>query len=173
MDTLRKQNNIKGFTLVELLVVIVIMGIAITAIFSFFLSSNNFFIMGNNQRDSQNDARLAADVIMSEVRYATNAKIVSSSEAAIATGNAIYLENNKLNIVKEGTLKQTISGHFNSLNFNKNSNDSNDTLTINIVSSYGNRSYPVTVVLKLPNLILLSTSISGVTSGVAIKYSTL
>src|SRR5665648_636326 len=111
MDTLRKQNNIKGFTLVELLVVIVIMGIAITAIFSFFLSSNNFFIMGNNQRDSQNDARLAADVIMSEVRYATNAKIVSSSEAAIATGNAIYLENNKLNIVKEGTLKPVSYTH--------------------------------------------------------------
>ncbi|MBF8982643.1 type II secretion system protein [Lutibacter sp. B2] len=61
-----KKNN-QGFTLVELLVVLGIMGIIISAMFSFFLSNYKTFYRADDQVEAQYEAQIATNKLIDNV----------------------------------------------------------------------------------------------------------
>ncbi len=84
----------KGFTLIELIVVLALIGLLITAIFSFFLFGNNTFRRSESMSRAQADVRIASDFISTQVR---NASIVTFSTPTDLTGyNQLILKDNQL-----------------------------------------------------------------------------
>lgn len=66
----KKQNNnrIKGFTLIELVVTIAMLGIVILAVLNFFTYNLSTYSRGSEKADVQFDVRMAADLITTELR---------------------------------------------------------------------------------------------------------
>ncbi len=84
-----KYRNFKnsGFSLIELLVSIGLMGIVILILFSIYLTSNKIFNKTTNQSSNQQDVRLVADYITREIR---SGKIISINENDVKKGNNKY-----------------------------------------------------------------------------------
>jgi len=87
-----KKNN--GFTLLELLLVVAILGIIVTLISAMNIFGIRTYILGDNTREVQYDMRVASGYITKELR---NAGDVSLTEPVPNTGYyMIYLENSRL-----------------------------------------------------------------------------
>ncbi len=82
----------KGITLVELLIVIAIMSLVLSGVYSLYGFGNKTYKNGSNQYDIQSRIRLAGDYIKKQVMYATDIKIISESDlnTAIAAGIKPY-----------------------------------------------------------------------------------
>ena len=176
-------NKKGGFTLIEIIVGLAIMGILSTVVFSLFSFSNNFFFSSNKQHNVQNDVRSGIDIISRKLRFATELKIidVDTSEAEIASHqsyNYIY--------VKDHTIKMAIynnSTHLHSIQtlgvsgvisdtdniFNK---VDDSTLGIDILGVEGMKNYQASTNIALKNFAILKTTpvIQG-TSGLAVRYN--
>ncbi|RKD27890.1 prepilin-type N-terminal cleavage/methylation domain-containing protein [Caminicella sporogenes DSM 14501] len=63
-------NNKHGFTLVEVLISIAIMGIILSAVFSFFLSNYKTFIKSDNQIEAQYQAQIAMNELVENIMEA-------------------------------------------------------------------------------------------------------
>lgn len=158
----------KGVTLVELLVTLVILGIAISAIASFFLATQKMSIYESDQRDAQSEVRLAMDAMLKEVRYATDVVLVSAADAEDVSINSIYLKNGDLVFKKNGSVAKTISGNFNSLAFDVETDGS---LKADIGSIYRDREYSLQSIFNFPNLQLRLATIGGSGTTGAISFS--
>jgi len=64
-----------GLTLIELLVTMAIMGFVITAIYSFYLSGLSSWQRSSDHLDHSQNARIAMDKIIKELRYASEAAV--------------------------------------------------------------------------------------------------
>ena len=90
-----------GFTLVELIATIGIVGIVLVAAYSMANFGNSSFNKGSAKSDIQSSIRLAANYVTKELRYSSNAKILN---ALPATEDLI--NNYKYIYVEDGILKQ-------------------------------------------------------------------
>ncbi|MGC9423790.1 PilW family protein [Vibrio sp.] len=70
MITSKKNNRQKGFSLVELLVVMVVMGLVITAVYSLFINSNKTANTSEEVIDVQQNLRVAMDTLVGDIRMA-------------------------------------------------------------------------------------------------------
>ncbi|ENZ00632.1 prepilin-type N-terminal cleavage/methylation domain-containing protein [Clostridium thermobutyricum] len=84
-----KNKKKKGFTLVELMSVIAILGIFSTLIFSLFSSSTSMLVMAENDNVIQNESRNIIDVLEEDIRYGSKIKPRTSG-----TGNVLSLTRN-------------------------------------------------------------------------------
>ncbi len=75
-----KQN--KGFTLVELVVALSLMGMVMSSIFTFFMVNYKTFFRANNQTDAQYNAQIAMDEM---VDYIVRAEKIESINPIIST----------------------------------------------------------------------------------------
>ncbi len=71
-----RRRDQEGFTLVELMIVVVIMGLLSTVIARFFMSSNLMWLFSSASIQSQQKARIARDNINSGLRQASAASVV-------------------------------------------------------------------------------------------------
>jgi prepilin-type N-terminal cleavage/methylation domain-containing protein len=78
---LLRPNN--GMTLIELIISLVILSSILIAAFAFFSFSNRIFNKGVDQYSVQSNIRLASDYIISQIRYATEVKILDSIDPEI------------------------------------------------------------------------------------------
>jgi len=113
----------KGITLIEVIITIGILGIVLTAIFSFMINGLNTFGIGTDRADSQFDVRMISDFVLKDVRNAN--EIYTSEPANSDEYYRIYLDDN---IVKyyhpDGTTFNKSQNNINNINFTiqKNTN---------------------------------------------------
>lgn len=72
-----KKANIKGFSLIELMVVVVILGLIVLGLVTFFTGGVRSWIAGHSQLEAQRNARQAMDQMVRQIREAN--KIYSTS----------------------------------------------------------------------------------------------
>lgn len=77
----------KGFSLIEMLVTLALLGIILLAAFSIYISGNRIFNKSVDQKYVQQDVRLAADYISREIR---NSKVISPLENDVKSSNNKY-----------------------------------------------------------------------------------
>ncbi len=176
-------NNKKGFTLIELIIAILILGVVMMAIYTFFLFGNKMSVKGNQQYTIQSDARLDINQIISDVTYATEVTLLSAaptaSEKASSVYSYIYIENGKVyrsiyNTATGNRTEKTSQGsHYVSVgSYFSKVTGLTDSLKICLLSQYNDQTYTVDSVFKLPNFNLSSPagSVQGINSSLAIKF---
>ncbi|MGL4873733.1 MAG: PilW family protein [Clostridium sp.] len=79
-----KQKKKKGFTLIEMMAVIAILGIFSTLVFSLFSSSTSMLVMAENDNVLQNESRNIIDVLEEDIRYGSTIVPGTSSSNVLA-----------------------------------------------------------------------------------------
>ncbi|SKB37769.1 prepilin-type N-terminal cleavage/methylation domain-containing protein [Acetoanaerobium noterae] len=103
--------NKSGFTLMELVIVIAILGVVLSIASSYFSFGTKIFSKGGNRADVQASARLASIQISEELRTAKTAELLTTKPSLpISSGdkfNYIYIDGNKImyrdsnNVIRE------------------------------------------------------------------------
>lgn len=103
--------NKSGFTLMELVIVIAILGIVLSIASTYFSFGTKIFSKGGNRADVQASARLASIQISEELRTAKTAELLTTKPSLpISSGdkfNYIYIDGNKImyrdynNVIRE------------------------------------------------------------------------
>ena len=173
----------RGFTLVEVIVALAILGIVVSTAFSFMGFSRRTLSVSNSQYDIQNDIRLASSYISSETRFATELSIVPYSDVSsgmnshIAQYSYFYINDGALNQAKyinsatyeEHTYGSTISSELNKSFFQS---VGTDTLRIMLTAESDGNSYDVITDINLENFLLSGQTIAGQSKDLAIRYKT-
>ncbi|MBI4763928.1 MAG: prepilin-type N-terminal cleavage/methylation domain-containing protein [Deltaproteobacteria bacterium] len=82
----RKNKTDQGFSLVEILVGIVILGVLLTAIYSLFASANKSQISQDLEVEMQQNARSALDFIVRELRNMSSLNCMENTNTTCGTG---------------------------------------------------------------------------------------
>jgi len=69
-DNIFKKINKKGFSLIELMVVVVILGLMVLGLVTFFTGGARSWISGQSQLEAQRNARQAMDIMVRKIREA-------------------------------------------------------------------------------------------------------
>ncbi|MBU3182040.1 PilW family protein [Clostridium psychrophilum] len=137
-----------GFTLVELIITIGIMGIVLTMAYCMGDYGNKSFNNGSAKSDIQSNTRLAANYITKELRYSSNAEILTALPTTLdSTKKYIYVDNE--------ILKQYYNGHITNI-VGDNANNIKTTLQFQIQDS-GTVDFSIQENLKNQNFKLNST----------------
>ena len=80
--------NKKGFSLIEMMVVVVVMGLIILALVTFFTGGTRSWITGQSQLSAQRNARQAMDWMVREIREASNIIATATSSKKINFTNS-------------------------------------------------------------------------------------
>jgi len=75
--------NKKGFSLIEMMVVVVILGLIVLGLVTFFTGGAKSWVAGQNQLEAQRNARQAMDRMVREIREASNIIADSTSSKKI------------------------------------------------------------------------------------------
>lgn len=170
----------KGFTLVEVVLAILLLGVVLTTIFTFFQYGNLTYKNDNEQYSLQKDARLDMDKIISNVQYADQMYIIedipTDSEKSVSAYSYIYLNDNKLyfslydNSTGERTETVGMGNYIMLDSCFKKDTLSVDSLYINLSSKDNSQSYLVDATIKLLNLKIDSDSVQGTMESKVIKF---
>ena len=172
------QWSAKGVTLIELLIAIALVSIVFTVLFSLFFYGNNTFIISSSQYDLQSEVRLAMDIIIKEVRFASYLELINVSEACDTNLHEsgfsyFYLSDGKLFHVKYDKTSNlyhtfTYGSHINTASsiFSK---INPTTLKLKILSEHMNKAYNGQTEISLLNLKADGNSIIG-SDNLGLKY---
>ncbi|MBB6216604.1 prepilin-type N-terminal cleavage/methylation domain-containing protein [Anaerosolibacter carboniphilus] len=172
---LKRLRHNGGFTLVEVLVVLALMGMVMSLGYSLNLFGVRVFHQGTAQANVQANVRLASDFITKETRNATEMTILNASESipeANAIGEDIYyilLNGNSIEYRYKDHSK-LLAESITELEFKKSSSR---TLNYIITGNDGNQNYSVTSNIFISNLNLTDSFIVEDTSGgqaVALRF---
>jgi len=75
--------NKKGFSLIELMVVVAILGIIILGLVTFFTGGTKSWVAGQSQLKAQREARQAMDRMVREIREGKNVKLGSDGDTIV------------------------------------------------------------------------------------------
>ena len=173
--------NKRGFTLIETIISMAILGSVITFIYSFFLFENKIFASSNKQYNIQSDVRLGIDYITKEVRYATDLMImpVATCESEILSNKPysyIYVKNGSVHLAiynsTTNTYRNTTIARVISNTGTAFSRVNDYTLSITLAGVNGTNNYLVHSSIVLNNFAFINPTqvIQGV-SDLAIRYS--
>lgn len=106
----------KGLTLVELIVCVAILGIFLTAVYSFNLFTTKTFFNTSSKADKQNCIRMAEAFITKQVRYAKSVEILTTPPSPSEDYCDIYIDSGNIRYYKNGVLTD-IPGIFNTSDY--------------------------------------------------------
>ncbi|MGM0395603.1 MAG: PilW family protein [Bacillota bacterium] len=189
---LNKIVNKKGVTLIELVLVLALISLVLSGIYSMFIFGNSTFKGGSDQFDLQNDIRFALESLTNDLRYATKLEIIHLTEEekidykVLTDGiyekidnpyeTYVFYDSNSSSVVKlsrETTINYAVkSDDASVLSF---SNTSADRLKYELKGIYdiSNKEFDVNSEILLLNIMTGSSGIidsSGYDDGNAIKY---
>ena len=104
----------KGFSLIEMMVVVVILGLIILALVTFFTGGTKAWVAGQSQLEAQRNARQAMDRMVREIREASNIIDTSTSSKEInfntpGSNNLKYSWGDKWDPILRGTTNTLIN----------------------------------------------------------------
>jgi len=82
-NNILKKINKKGFSLIELMVVVVILGLIVLGLVTFFTGGARSWIAGQSQLEAQRNARQAMDIMVREIREADYVDDINSTSISI------------------------------------------------------------------------------------------
>ena len=77
--------NNKGFTLIEMMVVVVILGLIVLGLVTFFTGGAKSWVAGQSQLEAQRNARQAMDIMVREIREASEVTTNNDTEIIFDT----------------------------------------------------------------------------------------
>jgi len=80
-NNILKKTNKKGFSLIEMMVVVVILGVIVLALVTFFTGGTKSWVAGQSQLKAQREARQAIDQMVREIREGQDIKSVSTDDS--------------------------------------------------------------------------------------------
>jgi len=91
----------KGFSLIEMMVVVVILGLIVLGLVTFFTGGAKSWVAGQSQLEAQRNARQAMDIMVREIREASEITTTNDTEIIFdtpwVTGITYKLLNNTIN----------------------------------------------------------------------------
>lgn len=75
----RRIDNQRGFSLAELLLAVAVMGIVITGVFTLQRQGQEAYLLGSNRVETQQNARVAVDLITRELRSAASLTAINAN----------------------------------------------------------------------------------------------
>ena len=172
--------NNKGITLIELLIGISLLVIVISIAFLLYFFGITSFSLGTSRGDVQQNARMAADFITSEVRLAETVEILGSNDIEDLDGNFhyIFLENGSIIYKEKGeTPAEKLSDISQKVDFglvfkisDEDNNSSESILQLTVSAADEERNYDVKtdiLILNLADIIIEPENGSG---GIGIRY---
>lgn len=85
-----------GFTILEFIIVLAIIGVVISMAFSFFSFGNKMFTKGEDQSNAQHSVRVTSMYITNEIRTSKDVMLLETKPTTFGDYNYIYFENNKI-----------------------------------------------------------------------------
>ena len=169
----RLLRNKNGLTLVEAIVTMAIIGILLSMVFSVHISGTKMTGKGSTQADVQNDVRLVANYITSQIRTANSVEILSALPATLDIQKKyFYVSGNTVKHFTLGTdidlLHETSVGFIPLLEFEKNAGNGK-VLNFAIECTYKGQNYSIESEILAQN-IAASGNIQGLT-GTVVAYS--
>jgi len=128
---LKKHSNRKGFSLVELLIGMAILAVVLTATYSLFISSNRNQIGQDLEVEMQQNARVAADLVVREMR---NINAISCMENTTTTCGTAGDKINFTSMADANTHIFAWSSTDNILRFSNTATPSRDPLADNVTA---------------------------------------
>ena len=167
--------NNKGVTLIELVIGMGLLVLVLSIGFSLYFFGTSSFEAGTKRGDLQQNARLVADFIMEEVRFAREVEIFDDLEDLNESDDYHYI------FLEEGDIKHKENGEDPVVKFSEISRkvdfdlqvdiseDSDNILKIVVSASDDEREYEVTTDVLILNLVgeIIDTSDNN---GIGIKY---
>lgn len=167
-------DNQRGMTLAELLIALVLLSVVLSVGYSFYSYGEHSFSTGESQSIVQRNARLAADFITRETRYANELEILDDTDTipiSVSTNDKyIFVDSDGLikKLDKKGkddVLGAVAQGVECNLSFQRQGN----ILDFNSEATDGKRSFALNSQVEILNL---AGAIAGKSSGVSIRYKT-
>lgn len=149
----------KGFTLMELIIVIALFSVVVTVGMSFLIGSKENFNRSEEASEIHYQVRIASDYIRDEIRNATEIDIVPIPITPDNTYNYLYVQNGilyhmSLNVASEKSLNILIdNAQMFSLSQSENGHNAvNYTITATVDSGVGIRNYETPTAVNLNNI---------------------
>lgn len=157
----------KGFTIVELIIVLTLLGIVLGVGYNLFFYGENTFRKGSNKYQLQSDVRLASDFISEEIRNAVEVDIISLPITAQTGYHYIYLDGSIIKYLYNGNTENKTTAIMNNqaiFSIRKDSSNKNF-LKITLKGKLDGQEYDLETEIYLSNI-----SNKAATSGKAIRY---
>lgn len=179
---LQRPKDTRGFTLIEVIVAMAILGLVVSMAYSLMGFSQKSLRSSSNSYDIQNDVRLASGYLCDQIRYATELDIIPLDAVKTDTAyNYFYIQDGSLHQAKyvaatgtydDRTIASSLSNDVADPYFSAAADST--TLGIVLTAQQDGKSYSVNTDLNLENFPLISNSlfIGGTSPGSAIRYKT-
>lgn len=159
-----------GFTLVELIIFLALLGVVLTIGYRIFFSGQNTYAMGSDQYQLQSEIRKAGDFIIDEVRNATEIDIINTPFFAQTGYGYIYLHDSKIIHEYSGgtrNITDSLVKDEDVFSIRKDS-DNRNYLCIDMTGTLNGNTYNLSTEILLKNVVNKSPQ-----SGKVIKYKKL
>lgn len=159
-----------GFTLIELVVTLAILGIVIVTIYSINQFGLRTFAQSSDRAENQFEVRMPADFIAKKVRYANNVEILDAVPTSTPTGaHEIFLDSGQLKYREYGSDSVIIGTQgVSNYSFNIQKKSGTDNMLQYVIGKTGTSNYDLVtdvIVLNVGN-----AGIAGSQSGIGIRY---
>lgn len=180
IHTRRIISDKSGFTLIEIMVTLAILGMVMAAAYSFFNFGNKTFTMGEERSNVRYSVRMAADFITQQLRYATHVRVLASipDVSEFATGGT--LKGYQAIYIKNGTLKHINASGAEETKFYSDNGVTLGDLNFKLSKPYlqytipndpaSNDKYSISSKLKFLNVLTEAIDTTGTTGGITIAY---